>query len=315
MPRRPPKKWFYESVRAVKKYNPDVDDPAALVAWVWYHHARPGTKNRILQKEEISRYVKHYKKEGVNTMAKRRKKKWTASARKAFARRMKAARAAKHSPKRKITRRKVKRAARVVRRAVSKLRRITRTLTKGKSMARRRKHARRGFRRIRGFEGFSGFDGFEGRKRRRHRSRRAQIIIKGRRRHRRRGLLMGGTAGTLVQRIGGNAMNTAVGVAGAVGGAYLSNMIPVADNRIKAGLAALAGITLASSVRMPALRHAGIGLAIMGGLSLVRQMAPTLPLLTGEGCGGLALPLPMGATMELPSMAGLDGVAEYQTQG
>jgi Flp pilus assembly protein TadD len=51
MPRRPPKKWFYHCVERVKEEAPEVTDPEALCAWVWYHHAKPTTKKKILKEE------------------------------------------------------------------------------------------------------------------------------------------------------------------------------------------------------------------------------------------------------------------------
>jgi len=154
----------------------------------------------------------------------------------------------------------------------------------------------------RGFEGRRrhyrrGFDGFDGRRSRRGK---AQIVVmgrRGRRRGRRRGLLMGGTMGTVAGRIGTDTLNVAAGVAGGVGGAYLSTFIPGKDARIKAGITALAGIALASTVRMPVIRWAGMGMGIMAGLSLVNALAQQIPIKIGAAAQ-LYLPNPapsMGA--------------------
>jgi len=51
MPRRPPKKWFYHCVARVKQEAPEVTDPEALCAWIWYHHAKPATRRKILAEE------------------------------------------------------------------------------------------------------------------------------------------------------------------------------------------------------------------------------------------------------------------------
>ena len=65
MPRRPPKKWFYRTVAAIRK-DRQVDDPEAVASWVWYHHARKGTKARILKREELERLIRRYKHKAVH---------------------------------------------------------------------------------------------------------------------------------------------------------------------------------------------------------------------------------------------------------
>jgi hypothetical protein len=71
--RRPPKKWFYNCVRTVRREAPDVDDPEALCAWVWYHHMKKPTKQQILKA-----IPKNKRKGGpkVGKKKKRKKKKW-----------------------------------------------------------------------------------------------------------------------------------------------------------------------------------------------------------------------------------------------
>jgi len=109
-----------------------------------------------------------------------------------------------------------------------------------------------------------------GRKRRRHRG------------HRRFGQFLGDPGrGDLMKRIGGNTVNVVSGVAGGVVGAYVANMIP-GDKKIRAGIPLLGGIVLASMAQVPALRAAGMGLGIMGGLALLKQFLPAVPVLAGE---------------------------------
>lgn len=51
MPRRPPKKWFYEAVEALRR-KPDITDPEAVAAWQWYHGLDRQQKQTILKEEE-----------------------------------------------------------------------------------------------------------------------------------------------------------------------------------------------------------------------------------------------------------------------
>lgn len=114
----------------------------------------------------------------------------------------------------------------------------------------------------------------------------SQVIVMGskktRRARRRSPALMGFPGGNLVKRMGANALNVASGVAGGVAGAYVANMVPVTDARIKAAIPTLAGIFLASFAKIPALKFAGVGLGVMGGLSLVRAFLPGVGLLAGD---------------------------------
>jgi hypothetical protein len=51
MPRRPPKKWFYSTLKRVKKIK-GIKSPERLVGWLWYHHMKPSTKRAILKAAE-----------------------------------------------------------------------------------------------------------------------------------------------------------------------------------------------------------------------------------------------------------------------
>lgn len=51
MPRRPPKKWFYKTVKTISREAPEVDDPEALAGWMWYHHMKAKTREEILLAE------------------------------------------------------------------------------------------------------------------------------------------------------------------------------------------------------------------------------------------------------------------------
>lgn len=255
--RRPPKKWFYHSIRAVKKYNRSIKNPEALVAWIWYHHTKPATKREILKKAEIAEYLKAYNKSNMKKAPKRKAK-----------RRVKVAVIRKHT------------------KANHKKKRIHIKAKKVRvsGMARKKRHHKR----LHGLEG------------RRSMSRRQVIIMGGRRhrRHSRRGLLMGGDG--IMQRMGNNALNVAAGVAGGVGGAFVSNLIP-APAKIKALLPVIGGIALASATRIPAIKFAGIGLSIIGGLSLVKQFMPGVPVLAGES----VILIPDGSAPGLTDRSGM----------
>lgn len=107
-----------------------------------------------------------------------------------------------------------------------------------------------------------------------------------RKRHvsRRRGVSLmagkiGSTAGIAEVMIDGG-----LGVAGAIGGSLLSNMAPIADPRIKAALPLVAGIAIGMTNLSKKKQIAAMasGMIIIGGVSLVKQFFPNIPLLAGE---------------------------------
>ena len=75
MPKRPPKKWFYSTLKAIKRMK-NIDNPQALVGWIWYHYMKPKTKKKILSAAELKAAIKTYRLKGDCTpmgKAKRRK--------------------------------------------------------------------------------------------------------------------------------------------------------------------------------------------------------------------------------------------------
>jgi len=54
MPKRPPKKWFDQCVRTVRKKR-GIKNPNRLCGWIWYIHMKPVTKQRILRIAERRR--------------------------------------------------------------------------------------------------------------------------------------------------------------------------------------------------------------------------------------------------------------------
>jgi hypothetical protein len=51
MPRRPPKEWWYKTVRRLKKIR-GIKSPERLAGWIWHHHMKPSTKRAILKATE-----------------------------------------------------------------------------------------------------------------------------------------------------------------------------------------------------------------------------------------------------------------------
>lgn len=73
-------------------------------------------------------------------------------------------------------------------------------------------------------------------------------------------------------------------VGGAVGGAILSNVLPLPDLRMKAAASVLLGIVLASTniIKGNIGKMAALGMVAGGSLSLLRRVLPTVPMLAGE---------------------------------
>lgn len=74
-------------------------------------------------------------------------------------------------------------------------------------------------------------------------------------------------------------------VAGAVGAGFIANQVPIKDPRIKAVIPIIMGLLL-SNVKMlkgQAGQAMTLGMVAAGGLALVKQFAPNIPVLAGEG--------------------------------
>lgn len=86
------------------------------------------------------------------------------------------------------------------------------------------------------------------------------------------------------QNVKSLALNGAGIVGGAIGGAILSNMIPVADLRMKAAGSILIGMILAGTniIKGPIAKMAALGMVAGGSLSLLRRVLPNVPMLAGE---------------------------------
>lgn len=153
-----------------------------------------------------------------------------------------------------------------------------------------------------------------------------QIVFTGKRHAKKlhhKGRLLGGSAGSLVKRAGGSTINIAAGVAGGIAGAYLVNVIPGTNQKLKVSLPLIAGIFLASMARVPALQAAGMGMGITGGLALLRSFVPSLPVLPSGLAGNspvalspvdmARLGIPVRTDLGIPvetALGDMDGLSE-----
>jgi len=54
MPKQPPKKWFSDCVKGVKKSSPGVTDPAAVCGDLWYNKMGQKSKKKAMQKDSLN---------------------------------------------------------------------------------------------------------------------------------------------------------------------------------------------------------------------------------------------------------------------
>jgi len=191
--------------------------------------------------------------------------------------------AKKHLQKVKKRARKARRVRRAVPEALEPI-----TITKGDCMSGKRRRRRR-----------AKFTGFEGRRKRR-RSRRS-YGFEGRRRRKR---YYGGGGGGRVSPVGA-IINGAVAIGGGVASSMAAHYIPIANPKIKAVIPIAIGLALGvmpMTRRNKVMQSVALGSIIVGGLSLVRQMLPTVPLLTGDIYEGETMYVPQYG--EAPAMLG-----------
>ena len=101
-------------------------------------------------------------------------------------------------------------------------------------------------------------------------------------------------------------INGAVAVGGGVAASMAAHYIPVTNPKIKAGIPILIGAALAMlpmTRRNKTIQAVALGSVVVGAMSLVRQMAPNIPLLTGDMYTGIDYYVPQGA--EADAMQGL----------
>lgn len=148
---------------------------------------------------------------------------------------------------------------------------------------------------------FSGEDqllmeGYGMKKARKHRAKRAKHSYfhgapvshkkrhRSRRRHSRRGLLMGGMGGGLVKQVTGILTQGAAGAAGAVGGAYLAKFVPekIVPVKFKPAVPLLLAVALLTvGKKVPMAKELAFGAAMSGVLGFAKGFMPGLPTLAG----------------------------------
>jgi hypothetical protein len=281
MPKRPPKKWFYRTLRAMAK-NPAVSDPARLTAWKWYHQLSPEKKRKILSEEEHKNLSGTFSK-GVKRMRKRLKK--GSKAAKAFMRKLRSMRSGskKHRSSRKRARR-LSGTSWIRRRHVSnvmtKLHKLRRT---GKRIA-RKAHIKPFFFTGRKRSQIILSEGDFMRKSRKHRRSRKHYGFEGRRRsyrrHSRRGRFLGGAGGGM-RGATNMIMQGAIGAVGAIGSAFVAGRVPVPAQMKPAVPLALAILLVMFGRRIPMSSALAFGAAMSGVLGFTKQFAPGLPTLAG----------------------------------
>ncbi|MEO0143994.1 MAG: hypothetical protein ABIL45_03565 [candidate division WOR-3 bacterium] len=72
--KRPEKNWFYHCVNSVRRKAPEVDNPQALCAWVWYYHMGEGRLREVL-KETYGKIKGEAREKLLHTLGLREKKK------------------------------------------------------------------------------------------------------------------------------------------------------------------------------------------------------------------------------------------------
>lgn len=279
MPRRPPKKWFYKTLRAMAK-NLAVTDPERLTAWQWYHQLTPEKKREILSKEEENKILGSISLSGKRsgTMARKKFKKGSKAA-KDFMRKlrsMKKTSSRRSKPRKRRSKSGVLDRLNVLRRKGREMARRAKikpffftgrrrpqiTISEGDFLMEGRAKKRRHGRKSRSY-------GFDGRKRRRH----------GRRS--RRGLFMGARAGVNIPRL---FTQGAIGAAGAVGSAYIAKVIPLPANmsKFKPAIPLIVSVLLLTiGKRIPMSQTLAFGSAVSGVLGFAKQVMPQLPTLAG----------------------------------
>lgn len=94
-----------------------------------------------------------------------------------------------------------------------------------------------------------------------------------------------------VRSIGGRAKglvpmvkDVGIAVAGGVGANVLVNKLPIANPKLKAAIPLVAGLLVSSVLgkKKPMFKEIGHGMAVIGGIALLKQFAPNIPMLAGE---------------------------------
>lgn len=78
--------------------------------------------------------------------------------------------------------------------------------------------------------------------------------------------------------------DAALAVGGGVAAGILANKLPIQDPRLKAAAPIAAGVLLATTIgkKNAMLKGFATGMVVLGGVSLLKQLAPQVPMLAGE---------------------------------
>lgn len=78
--------------------------------------------------------------------------------------------------------------------------------------------------------------------------------------------------------------NSALAVGGGIAAGVLANKLPITDARIKAAAPIAAGILLAATLgkKNQMINGFATGMVVLGGVALLKQLAPNVPMLAGE---------------------------------
>jgi len=77
-------------------------------------------------------------------------------------------------------------------------------------------------------------------------------------------------------------MDALLGSSGAVVAGILANLVPVTDKRVKALIPLGAGVLVASMIPDKRVKMVGVGMAIAGTISTIKQWVPGVPILAGD---------------------------------
>ena len=81
--------------------------------------------------------------------------------------------------------------------------------------------------------------------------------------------------------------NAAIAAGGGIAAGMLANKLPIANPKLKAIIPIVAGVALATTIgrKKHMFHELGTGMVVLGVVALVRQLAPTVPMLAGEDDG------------------------------
>lgn len=79
-------------------------------------------------------------------------------------------------------------------------------------------------------------------------------------------------------------MDAGTAVAGGIAAGFLVNKLPIADPRIKSAAPIIGGLALAMTIgkKNQIAKGIGTGMVVLGAVSVIKQMAPQVPMLAGE---------------------------------